>query len=93
MNYVAAQHYDWHAATGTKSGPYGGGCPWDACGHAWADDAEREVLQQELEAEWAAAAPALREGETPAPLHRDHRPDAMDAPSPWDIDPSYDPPF
>lgn len=82
-NAVAAEHRDWHHFNGVPSGPYGGSCPWDACGHAWADDAEQEERQREEEAEYTAAAPALREGESPAPIWMAFRPDERDAPCPW----------
>lgn len=82
-NATAAEHRAWHHWEGVPTGPYGGTCPWDACGHAWAEDAEQEWQQEQAEAEWAAVAPALREGETPAPPEQAYRPDERDAPSPW----------
>jgi hypothetical protein len=82
VNATAAEHADWHYANG-PSGPYGVPCPWDACGYAWADDAEQEAQYEQELAEYTAAAPALREGESPAPIWMAFRPDWRDAPTPW----------
>jgi hypothetical protein len=84
MSYMATEHADWHAATGTPSGPMGGSCPWDACGWMHAELAEAERAFAAEQAEWAALAPELREGEEPAPLTRyGYRPDEWDVPSPF----------
>lgn len=56
-------HAEWHLNAGVKIGPYGGSCPWDACGHAFAEDYELELAAQEARAKWLPIAPALREGE------------------------------
>jgi hypothetical protein len=103
MGWVAEEHGMWHAENG-PSGPYGVPCPWDACGWAAAEDAWREEEYRLQEEEWAAAAPALRDGEEPAPPFQAFRPDDRDVPAPWDLDPAfsqaawgfpadYDPPF
>lgn len=84
MSYVAEEHAAWHHYEGVPSGPTGGTCPWDACGWLAADLAELEEACEAEAAEWAALAPALREGEEPAPLTRyGYKPDDWDAPSPF----------
>lgn len=63
MSYESMAHAEWHINAGVPSGYYGGSCPWDACGHGFADDYYAELqAQEELEA-WLPVAPALREGE------------------------------
>lgn len=59
-------HSEWHRNAGVPSGDYGGSCPWDACGHGYADDYEAELAAEENARELAAYAPALRAGEQPA---------------------------
>lgn len=86
-HYIADEHRDWHTENG-PSGPYGVSCPWDACGYAFADDAEAAALAAEEAEQDGRHAPALRPGEEPAPLVRyGMRPDGMDAPdvfgAPW----------
>jgi hypothetical protein len=83
MSYQAQVHAEWHYNAGVPAGPYGGSCPWDACGYAhdWDYEAELEAERQRLDAE--EHAPALREGEEPAPpLSYSYGP-AMPIIDPW----------
>lgn len=94
-NWVAEEHREWHYENG-PSGAYGVSCPWDACGYGWEWDAEQEYQHEQDLKEWAELAPALREGETPAPLTGYFFTAApAPTPDPW-LDPNapeFDPPF
>jgi hypothetical protein len=61
MATMSDAHSEWHRNTGVPMGQPG--CPQDACHPP--DDYDEIEAEQAL---WAEQAPALREGERPAPL-------------------------
>lgn len=85
-NWVAHEHQEWHYENG-PSGPYGVACPWDACGWAFADDAEQEY--RAAQAECTDADP-----EDYAELDALLRDEAAEgAPDPWLEPLAFTPPF
>lgn len=78
-------HREWHRNAGVPMGQPG--CPQDAC-----DGDYYDWEYEEAKVEWAALAPALREGEVPAPLvaFAAYGAEPVPAPDPWA---GYDPPF